>query len=240
MVRRCLGMLAILVLVLVLGPAGSVAAAPRGPRPEAPPGTPQPGSFRWPLAGQPRVTRPFQPPPRPWLPGHRGVDLAGTPGATVFAAGPGLVAFAGNVAGTGIVSIDHPGGLRTTYEPVTPLVHAGQPVVAGQPIGTLVPGHPGCPVAACLHWGLRRGAEYLDPLLLLGFGRVRLLPLTGAASGAPRRASRTPPGGCRPERTRAAGAGRSRSSRRPRRTARRRSGRVTARPPPRRRSPATG
>jgi hypothetical protein len=37
-------------------------------------------------------------------------------------------------------------------------------------------GHPGCPAAACLHWGLRRGEVYLDPMLLLGF-RVRLLPL---------------------------------------------------------------
>ena len=54
----------------------------------------------------------------------------------------------------------------------------------GDPLGLLDPGHRGCPVAACLHWGLRRpsttgavGAlEYLDPLLLLGLGRVRLLP----------------------------------------------------------------
>src|SRR5436189_128657 len=83
----------------------------------------------------------------------------GAPTETVFAAGPGVVAFAGTVAGTGTVSIDHAGGLRTTYEPLTATVHKGQPVVAGQPIGTLAPGHPGCPVAACLHWGLRRGTE---------------------------------------------------------------------------------
>jgi hypothetical protein len=31
-------------------------------------------------------------------------------------------------------------------------------------------------VAACLHWGLRSGALYLDPLILLGLGPVRLLP----------------------------------------------------------------
>src|SRR2546430_1138938 len=98
------------------------------------------------------------------------VDLAAIPGEAVFAAGPGIVAFAGSVAGTGVVSIDHADGLRTTYEPVTPIVHKGQSVAAGQPIGTLAAGHPGCPVAACLHWGLRRGTEYLDPLLLLGFG----------------------------------------------------------------------
>ena len=44
------------------------------------------------------------------------------------------------------------------------------------PIGTLVPGHAGCPADACLHWGLRRGDTYLDPLRLLVV-RVRLLPL---------------------------------------------------------------
>nr|WP_116076396.1 M23 family metallopeptidase [Asanoa ferruginea] len=136
-----------------------------------------PGSpFRPPLEPPLRVTRRFDGPPRPWLPGHRGVDLASAPGATVWAAGLGEVVFAGPVAGRSVVSIQHPGGLRTTYEPLTPVVRRGDQVAAGDPIGTLDAGHPGCPAAACLHWGLRRDAEYLDPLLLLGF-RVRLLPL---------------------------------------------------------------
>jgi murein DD-endopeptidase MepM/ murein hydrolase activator NlpD len=247
MVRRLIGLLAILLplaLVSAASPTGAgwavvPTAPPPGPVP--PPGpAPSPGAFRWPLAGVPRVTRPFQPPPRPWLPGHRGVDLASTPGATVYAAGPGVVAFAGTVAGVGVVSIDHAGGLRTTYEPVMPQVHAGQQVSAGEPIGTLVAGHPGCPVAACLHWGLRRGRDYLDPLLLLHAGRVRLLPLTGAASAALRRAARTRPAGCRPVRTGAAAAARARSSRRPRRAARRRSGRAAVPPQRRPRAPVAG
>src|SRR5256885_14821206 len=247
MVRGLMGLLAILLplaLVSAASPTGAgwavVPMAPP-PGPVSPPGpAPTPGAFRWPLPGTPRVTRPFQPPPQRWLPGHRGVDLAGTPGATVCAAGAGTVAFAGSVAGVGVVSIDHAGGLRTTYEPVTAQVHSGQPVVAGQPIGTLVAGHPGCPVAACLHCGLRRGRDYLDPLLLLHAGRVRLFPLTGAASVALRRAGRTRRAGCRSARTGAAAADRSTGSRRPRRVVRRRSGRATGRPPPRRRRPATG
>ena len=152
-------------------------ARPGWAAPHAPAVAPAAAAYRWPLAGAPRVTRPFDPPPQPWLPGHRGVDLAAIPAATVFAAGAGVVAFAGVVAGVGVVSVDHPDGLRTTYEPVAGSVRAGQPVAFGQPIGTLTPGHPGCPVAACLHWGLRRGADYLDPLLLLRAGQVRLLPL---------------------------------------------------------------
>jgi len=132
--------------------------------------------FRPPLDGVLRVTRRFDAPPRPWLPGHRGVDLAGAPGAVVRAAGPGTVVFAGLVVGRPVVSVDHPGGLRTTYEPVVPSVTRGARVDAGDPIGTLAAGHEGCPVAACLHWGLRRGEAYFDPLLALGF-RVRLLPV---------------------------------------------------------------
>jgi murein DD-endopeptidase MepM/ murein hydrolase activator NlpD len=108
------------------------------------------------------------------------VDLAAAPGATVRAAGAGTIVFAGQVAGRGVVSVAHPGGLRTTYEPVAVAVadlRPGDTVAAGGEIGVLAPGHPGCPEAACLHWGLRRGADYLDPLTLLGLGRVRLLPL---------------------------------------------------------------
>jgi murein DD-endopeptidase MepM/ murein hydrolase activator NlpD len=140
------------------------------------PGVAPAGRFRWPLDGAPQPVRRFDPPPQPWSAGHRGVDLAAAPGAVVRAAGAGTVYFAGLVAGRPVISVAHPGGLRTTYEPVRPAVTAGAAVAAGDPLGALLAGHPGCPAAACLHWGLRRGDEYLDPLALLGLGRVRLLP----------------------------------------------------------------
>jgi murein DD-endopeptidase MepM/ murein hydrolase activator NlpD len=135
-------------------------------------------SFGWPVS-PPQVVRRFDPPPRPWLAGHRGVDLASAPDAEVLAAGAGTVIFVGAVAGRWVVSIAHPGGLRTTYEPVTATVAIGDQVDRGDPIGRLDAGHPGCPAAACLHWGLRRDDVYLDPLALLGLGRARLLPLDG-------------------------------------------------------------
>jgi murein DD-endopeptidase MepM/ murein hydrolase activator NlpD len=109
--------------------------------------------------------------------GHRGVDLAGQPGIAVLAAGDGVVAFAGSVAGRGVVSVDHPDGLRTTYEPVVPVASVGRRVVAGETVGPSRPGHPGCPAAACLHWGARSAGGYVDPLAALGRGRLRLLPL---------------------------------------------------------------
>jgi murein DD-endopeptidase MepM/ murein hydrolase activator NlpD len=145
----------------------------------SPPAVSAPTRFGWPVDPA-HVVRAFDPPPRPWLAGHRGVDLDAAPGTIVRAAGAGTVLYAGVIAGRGVVSVAHPDGLRTTYEPLTPVVvHPGAAVLGGAPLGTLAAGHPGCPVAACLHWGLLRGDVYLDPLALLGLGRVRLLPLTG-------------------------------------------------------------
>jgi len=154
-------------VVWVLAPAGAVAE---------PAGAAVSTLWAAPLP-QVAVTRPFDVLPSRYTAGHRGVDLAGAPGSPVLAAGDGVVAFAGTVAGRPVVSVDHPGGLRTTYEPVDPSVGAGQAVARGSPLGTLRTGHAGCPVAACLHWGLRRGEDYLDPLALLAVPRVRLLPL---------------------------------------------------------------
>ncbi len=129
-----------------------------------------------PLAGALSVTRGFDPPAERFGAGHRGVDLAGRRGEPVLAAGNGVVLFAGTVAGRPVVSLLHGDGLRTTYEPVAPSAHAGQTVARGDVLGTLRAGHAGCPAEACLHWGVRRGEVYLDPLLLLRPPRVRLLP----------------------------------------------------------------
>lgn len=97
----------------------------------------------------------------------------------MLAAGDGVVVYAGWMVDRNLVSIEHTGGLRTTYEPVAPGVSVGDQVTRGQPIGHLEPGHPECaaePPLACLHWGARQRLNYLDPLRLLGFGHVRLKP----------------------------------------------------------------
>ncbi len=145
----------------------------------------RPAATLWtaPLAGELVVTRAFDPPPGAYAAGHRGVDLGGVPGSPVLAAGDGVVVFAGMVAGRPVVSIDHPDGLRTTYEPVAPSVLGGQAVARGSPLGTLLAGHAGCPLEACLHWGLRRGETYLDPMALLRPPEVRLLPMGVPAGG---------------------------------------------------------
>lgn len=142
----------------------------------------------WPL-GPPRpwVVRGWEPPVSAYGPGHRGVDLAAPAGAEVRAVAAGRISFAGQVAGRGVVSINLTGtgdpALRTTYEPVDPALPAGTEVAAGQPVGTMAPGVSHC-ATGCLHWGLLRGGEYLDPLTLLppallGRAGPRLLPVTG-------------------------------------------------------------
>jgi murein DD-endopeptidase MepM/ murein hydrolase activator NlpD len=139
------------------------------------------GRLDWPLRPRPAVLRIFDAPSPNWKPGHRGVDLAGAPGQPVYAGGPGTVVFAGELAGRPLVSIAHPGGLRTSYEPVRPTVRSGQLVDTGDQLGTLEAGHAGCPAGACLHWGAMWGAasraDYVDPLGLLASTPIRLKPL---------------------------------------------------------------
>ncbi|MFC7589005.1 M23 family metallopeptidase [Nonomuraea antimicrobica] len=137
--------------------------------------SPSPPTWRWPLDGHPRILRRFTPPPEPWLAGHRGIDLAAPVATRVLAAGPGTIRFAGPVAGRGVVAIDHPDGLRTTYLPVKPSVRRGQPITLGAELGVIEAAKPHCE-ESCLHWGLRRDTTYLNPLLLLGHAPVRLLP----------------------------------------------------------------
>lgn len=125
--------------------------------------------------------------------GHRGVDLEAPAGAPVRAGAPGRVFFAGTVAGTPTVSINHGNGWRTTYQPVTPRVAEGDQVAAGQEIGTLLAGH--CPESACLHWGLTDGVNYADPTAYLELRPVRLLPRGAEPRAAPSIAAAVVPGG---------------------------------------------
>jgi murein DD-endopeptidase MepM/ murein hydrolase activator NlpD len=135
----------------------------------------------WPLRPRPAIMTEFDAPTPNWQRGHRGVDMAGVPGQPVYAGGPGAVVFAGELAGRPVVSIAHPGGLRTSYEPVVPSVRVGQLVSLGTPLGELAAGHRDCAAPACLHWGAMWGpaanADYVDPLGLLATMPIRLKPL---------------------------------------------------------------
>ncbi|WP_205745911.1 murein hydrolase activator EnvC family protein [Egibacter rhizosphaerae] len=141
------------------------------------------GGARPPVDGE--VLRGFEPPADPYGPGHRGVALAADPGEPIRAALQGTVTWAGPVAGTGWVTVDHGGGLDTTYGPVEPIaVTEGTRVARGDTLGNLAPG------SGELHWGARRNGAYLDPLGLLGRWQPRLVP---TEPGPDRRAWSRPP-----------------------------------------------
>lgn len=152
------------------------------PPPDAAPADAPPGvtaTHRRPVPGS--VLVPADIPEKNWLPGHRGVDLTAAPGAAVHASAAGTVRFAGTVAGTPVVSIDHGTGLRTTYEPVLTTVHRGDYVSRGQVIGHLADAAT-LPETARrtpgLSWGAVIGEDadghYIDPMTLLGPVQVRL------------------------------------------------------------------
>ncbi|MFC8796883.1 M23 family metallopeptidase [Promicromonospora sp. NPDC057138] len=142
------------------------------------------------------VERLFDPPEEEWGPGHRGVDLLAPEGSRVLSPGPGVVTFAGQVAERGVVVVTHPDGLRTSLEPVAASVPVGTAVTAGAQIGIVEGGHTSggeggadegagegdsatpnhCAPRSCVHWGVRRGERYVDPLSLLDRPPIVLLP----------------------------------------------------------------
>lgn len=174
------GLLAAVVAVSAVATSGAV-VAPTVPRagPDDVVARPESTSSRWawPLTPHPEVVRRFDRPDQPWMPGHRGVDLAASVGQPVQAPAGGKLSWTGVIAGRSIIVVSHDGGLRSTFEPVAPTVPVGTTVTRGEGVGTVTasPGH--CAPRTCLHWGVLRGETYLDPLVLVGPARVVLLPL---------------------------------------------------------------
>lgn len=133
------------------------------------------GTWSWPLSPRPQVTRPYEL-EHPYAAGHRGIDLAAEPGSTVLAPAPGTVRFAGVVVDRPVLSIDHGGGVLSSFEPVDAEVAEGDAVVAGQRLGTVAAAVVHAPGGG-LHLGARLEGGYVDPRGLLGqIPRAVLLP----------------------------------------------------------------
>lgn len=136
--------------------AGPAAGPEHGPAAEA-------GSWSWPLDPRPAVVRAFDPPARPWLSGHRGVDLrAAHDGVPVTSPAAGTVRFVGLVVDRPVITVDHGNGLRSSFEAVRSDLSTGATVAEGDVLGWILPGH--CRPARCIHWGVRRGEAYVNPL----------------------------------------------------------------------------
>ncbi|MDE0573408.1 M23 family metallopeptidase [Demequina sp. B12] len=123
-------------------------------------------------------------PVQPWLPGHRGIDLAAAQGDTVYSPGPGTITFSGFVVDRPVLTVTLDNGLRSSVEPVSGDLEVGTRVARGDAIGTVADAPSHCRPDTCVHWGLRDGDRYLDPLDYLdGFGPIRLL--AGASDRRP-------------------------------------------------------
>lgn len=147
------------------------------------------------LAGEPPVYQPpvddavrdpFRPPATPYGPGNRGLEYDTVGGETARAIGPGVVAFAGRVAGRGVVSVVHPDGLRSSLTGLARItVRKGDRVVTGSVVGVAAP---------LLHLGVRRDGTYIDPASLFGRRvRPRHAILVRAGRGGPSGSVHRPP-----------------------------------------------
>jgi murein DD-endopeptidase MepM/ murein hydrolase activator NlpD len=137
------------------------------------------GTWTWPVVGP--VVRGFDPPASPYGSGHRGIDIGAPDGTPVAAPAPGVVTFAGNVAGRLYVTIDHGGGLLSTASFLSNVsVRKGDLVAEGQVVALSGTGHVG-DASPDLHFGIRLNGAYVDPLDYLGPANVsdliRLAPI---------------------------------------------------------------
>lgn len=131
--------------------------------------------WAWPVPAPHSLAQPYIAPATPYAAGHRGIDIRAEAGVEVRAPDAGVVHFAGFVVDRPVISIRHPGGVISSFEPVEPLVATGDRVARGDVIGILLAGHCASP---CLHLGARIDGEYVNPLLFLGgLERAVLYPL---------------------------------------------------------------
>lgn len=110
----------------------------------------------------------------------------------MFAVADGVVRFAGQVGGRGVVSLDLADGYVAEVEPVCASVATGDEVLSGQQVGTICgAGSTHCHDAlnnelSCVHLSARkfsadysRGFAYVSPLLFLGAFRQSHLVAIG-------------------------------------------------------------
>lgn len=165
-----------LLLIVALPPPRALAGAPARGQASAHQAGTSAAVQRWtyPVA-PPGIARRFERPPQRWAAGHRGIDFRARPGQSVRAIGAGRVRYAAKLAGRGVLVVEH-GPLRSTYEPVAAAVRVGDRVAIGERIGSVTTGSGHCGSGQCLHLGVRRGDDYLNPLALFGHHRVVLVP----------------------------------------------------------------
>jgi murein DD-endopeptidase MepM/ murein hydrolase activator NlpD len=105
---------------------------------------------------------------------HRGIDFGAAYGSPIYAAAAGVVTYAGAEGGYGrLVTVRHEDGWVTAYGHMSRIVvRSGQRVTAGQVIAYV--GSAGRSTGPHLHFEVRRGGAYLNPLSFLRDRGVRI------------------------------------------------------------------
>ena len=124
-------------------------------------------NFVWPCPASGRVTSPFgkrSSPTKGASTYHNGVDIGASTGTNIVAAASGEVVSAGYSGASGnMIMINHGGGVYTLYMHCSKInCSEGQSVKAGQTIGKV--GSTGVSTGPHLHFGIRSGGSYLNPL----------------------------------------------------------------------------
>ena len=112
---------------------------------------------------------------------HKGTDIRAAYGEAVRAAAGGVVTFAGEQPGYGlVVKVDHGNGLETRYAHLSSVaVQAGMEIQAGSPIAQS--GNSGRTTGPHLHFEVRQDGQPIDPERVTGF-----VPVTGTGVSAAR------------------------------------------------------
>ena len=150
------------------------------------------GTFRSPLPLA-RITSRFNPkrmhPVLHVVMPHNGIDFGASSGTPVYASATGTIHSAGDSGPCGnMVQIEHASGLTTAYchlSRFAPGLHPGQHVEARQLVGFV--GQTGRATGPHLHFAVKRGATFIDPLGLKMDG-VRTLPPADREAFAKKRA----------------------------------------------------
>lgn len=143
-------------------------------------------SWVWPVAPH-VVVREFRAPASEYSAGHRGIDVTVGDGEPVSAPADGRVLFVGMVAGRGVVTVDHGGGVVSTLEPVIGSVSVGDSVLAGEVVGVVAlpeVSWDAVHACSCLHIGARYVGQYVSPRVLLEKARPSVLKPWGAGPGS--------------------------------------------------------
>src|SRR4029453_10830530 len=145
-------------------PPVAPASKPRAASPKTGVATPT-STWRWPHDGP--ITQRFGQSLTRWG-YHYGIDIDGNTGDRIRAARAGRVVVAGRYDDCGglEVHIDHGDGLVSWYRHLSRVeVRVGSRVAAGTVIGRM--GATGCVTGSHLHFAIRRGTTFLDPLRFL-------------------------------------------------------------------------